>query len=179
VDSLSRHLRQPGGHDHLPYHPGCPVCRSERVAGRIATLPLVPRWVRVGLAAAVIGTTAVMAGSRPAALAQSAGDGPTATTAKGDAPPTPTVSPKDLGKHLADPNKLAPKAKAKAAPSPAGTRVVQPGDCLWTIAASELKGHAGNRAIAAEVDRLYSLNAATIGTGNPDLIYPGQRLKLS
>jgi LysM repeat protein len=172
VDSLSRHLRQPGGHDHLPYHAGCPVCRSERLAGRIATLPLVPRSVRVVLAAAVIATTAVMAGSRPAARAQSDGD----TTS------TPTVSPKDLGKHLADPNELAPKTKAKPGSEGTdtkGTHVVQPGDCLWTIAAGQIEGHKSNRAIAAEVDRLYRLNAATIGTGNPNLIYPGQRLKLS
>jgi LysM repeat protein len=178
VDSLSRHLRQPGGHDHLPYHPGCPACRSQRVAGRVATLPLVPRGVRVGLAASVIAVTAVVAGGRPVARAQSDGTGPTATTAtQGETTPTPTVSPKDLGKHLADPNELVPKTKAET--ETAGTYVVKPGDCLWTIAASHLDGHKGNRAIAAEVDRLYGINAATIGTGNPNLIYPGQRLKLT
>jgi LysM repeat protein len=175
VDSLSRHLRQPGGHDHLPFHPGCPVCRGERIAGRVATLPLVPRALRVGLAAAVIGTTAVIAGARPAARAQSDGDAPTATTAKGET--TPTVSPKDLGKRLADPNKAGPKTKAE--PDTEGTHVVKPGDCLWTIAAGHLQGHRSNRAIATEVDRLYRINAETIGTGNPNLIYPGQRLKLS
>lgn len=164
MDSLSRHLRLPGGHDHLPYHPGCPVCRSERVAGRIATLPLVPRRVRAALAAAVIASTAVLAGGRTGARAQS------------DDSPTPTVSPKDLGKHLADPNKPSPKTKAQ--PETAGTYVVKEGDCLWTIAAAHLEGRATNRAVTGEVDRIYRVNAETIGTGNPNLIYPGQRLKL-
>ena len=177
MDSLSRHLRLPGGHDHLPFHPGCPVCQSERVAGRIAVLPLIPRRVRAGLAAAVIAATAVMAGARPAAHAQSSGDGPTATTAQQqETTPTPTVSPKDLGKHLADPNVASPKTKAE--PTPAGTYVVREGDCLWTIAANHLQGRATNRAVAGEVDRLYRVNAHVIGTGNPNLIYPGQKLKL-
>jgi LysM repeat protein len=55
---------------------------------------------------------------------------------------------------------------------------VQPGDCLWSIARRLLPPGASDAAVAAEVDRLWRLNAEEIGTGNPDLIEPGQALRL-
>jgi hypothetical protein len=57
------------------------------------------------------------------------------------------------------------------------THVVKPGQSLWVIA----QGLVGRRSIAQiafEVGRLWRLNAARIGTGNPDLIYAGQQLRL-
>ncbi len=38
---------------------------------------------------------------------------------------------------------------------------------------------AGDAQVAVEVERLWQLNADRIGTGNPDLIYPGQELRLT
>jgi hypothetical protein len=57
------------------------------------------------------------------------------------------------------------------------THVVKPGQSLWMIA----QGLVGRRSIgqiAFEVGRLWQLNAARIGTGDPDLIFPGQTLRL-
>lgn len=58
------------------------------------------------------------------------------------------------------------------------TYVVREGDCLWRVAAGNLAEGASDEAIAREVTRLWKLNAKRIGTGNPDLIYPGQTLEL-
>lgn len=56
--------------------------------------------------------------------------------------------------------------------------VVQPGESLWTIADAVLGGEASTAAIAREVNRLWELNKAQIGTGNPDLVAVGTRLEL-
>jgi hypothetical protein len=62
--------------------------------------------------------------------------------------------------------------------SDASTHVVVPGQSLWVIAQGVLGEPAGIARIAFEVQRLWQLNAARIGTGNPDLIFPGQELRL-
>jgi LysM domain len=54
---------------------------------------------------------------------------------------------------------------------------VQPGDCLWHIAAALLPG-ADEEEIASEVTRLWQLNEDRIGTGNQNLIYAGTELRL-
>ena len=56
--------------------------------------------------------------------------------------------------------------------------VVQSGECLWTIAEDLLGANASPAEIAAMVDKLWSLNAERIGTGNPSLIHVGDRLVL-
>lgn len=58
------------------------------------------------------------------------------------------------------------------------TYIVQQGDCLWQIAARQLGNSPSDAAIAKEVTRLWKLNAKRIGTGDPDLIHPGQSLTL-
>ena len=58
------------------------------------------------------------------------------------------------------------------------THVVKPGQSLWVIAQSIVGRPAGIGEIAFEVGRLWRLNAVRIGTGNPDLIYAGQELRL-
>ena len=55
---------------------------------------------------------------------------------------------------------------------------MQSGDCLWHIAAALLPAGADDAQIAAEVARLWSLNEAAIGTGDPSLIYAGTTLRL-
>jgi nucleoid-associated protein YgaU len=59
------------------------------------------------------------------------------------------------------------------------TYVVEPGESLWVIARGVVGEPAGIGRIAFEVARLWRLNAARIGTGNPDLIYAGQKLRLN
>jgi LysM domain-containing protein len=58
------------------------------------------------------------------------------------------------------------------------TQVVQPGQSLWVIAQNLVARRASIAEIAFEVGRLWRLNAVRIGTGNPDLIYAGQELRL-
>jgi resuscitation-promoting factor RpfA len=55
---------------------------------------------------------------------------------------------------------------------------VQPGDSLWRIAARHLGSNATAAQTAQEVNRLWELNQQRIGTGNPDLIFPGQTLSM-
>jgi hypothetical protein len=55
---------------------------------------------------------------------------------------------------------------------------VRPGDSLWRIAGRHLGSDATATATAQEVTRLWELNRQRIGTGNPDLIFPGQTLRM-
>lgn len=60
---------------------------------------------------------------------------------------------------------------------PSHTVVVQPGDCLWHLAAHDLAPGATDEQISAHWRAIYRLNRALIGP-DPDLIEPGQRLVL-
>jgi nucleoid-associated protein YgaU len=55
---------------------------------------------------------------------------------------------------------------------------VRPGDSLWSIARRVLEPQASAGRIAREVNRLWELNQARIGTGNPSLIHVGTVLDL-
>ena len=72
----------------------------------------------------------------------------------------------------------------RALPSPgeaAGTYTVMPGDSLWRIAARHLEATTGTKPTSAKIDRfwrrIYAENAELIGA-DPDLIFPGQRLRI-
>jgi hypothetical protein len=56
--------------------------------------------------------------------------------------------------------------------------VVRPGDCLWHIAAAALPAGSGAAAIGDKVAELWRMNEDRIGTGDPNLIYPGTVLRL-
>ena len=58
------------------------------------------------------------------------------------------------------------------------TRVVEPGDTLWTITQEHLGQNKSPDLIYQEVGRIYELNRERIGN-NPDLILPGQELLLT
>jgi hypothetical protein len=57
-------------------------------------------------------------------------------------------------------------------------RIVRTGQSLWVIAQGLVARPASIAEIAFEVEHLWQLNRARIGTGDPDLIYPGLRLRL-
>lgn len=94
----------------------------------------------------------------------------------------------------APPPAPAPEAPAPAVPRPAATpaepeapsrhlagqrfHVVQAGECLWSIAEAILPDGASNGAIANEVHRLWRLNASRIGTGDPNVLMAGTKLRL-
>jgi hypothetical protein len=60
----------------------------------------------------------------------------------------------------------------------AKVHVVQPGESLWAIAENLLGSAASPARIAREVRRLWSLNEARIGTGDPDVLMVGTELRL-
>jgi hypothetical protein len=60
-----------------------------------------------------------------------------------------------------------------------GVYVVHPGDSLWSIAARLLASRASATAVARKVARLWRLNRARIGTGDPDVLPVGVRLRLT
>jgi nucleoid-associated protein YgaU len=69
-------------------------------------------------------------------------------------------------------------AKGDGRASKQHTYVVEPGESLWVIAQGLVGRPPGIAQIAFEVRRLWRLNATRIGSGSPDLIYPGQELRL-
>jgi Tfp pilus assembly protein FimV len=56
--------------------------------------------------------------------------------------------------------------------------VVVAGESLWSIANDMLGGRATVAQVAREVNRLWELNRARIGTGDRDLLPVGTRLEL-
>jgi nucleoid-associated protein YgaU len=56
--------------------------------------------------------------------------------------------------------------------------VVQEGDSLWSIAARLLGPGATSGRLAREVNRLWDMNADRIRSGRPELIQPGEHLRL-
>jgi len=58
------------------------------------------------------------------------------------------------------------------------THVVEPGQSLWMIAKGLIEKPDSIAEVALKVGRLWQLNAERIGSGSPDLIYPGLELRL-
>jgi hypothetical protein len=56
--------------------------------------------------------------------------------------------------------------------------VVQLGDCLWHIAEALLPADATDLEVERKVEYLWRLNEVRIGSGDPDVIYAGTRLRL-
>jgi hypothetical protein len=89
------------------------------------------------------------------------------------------VSLVDRGVPLTRKSAPAPAAPAAAAPaaSDAAAVVVRPGDSLWGIARALMGPSASDSAVASKVHALWDMNARRIGTGDPNLIFPGTRLR--
>jgi nucleoid-associated protein YgaU len=109
---------------------------------------------------------AIAAGAAAPAFAGGAGDDPAAVLV-GLALPD-RVSAPAVGR---------PVARAGALPGPAHEVVVRPGDSLWRIAEASLPAGAGDAEVDARCRALYAANRAVVGA-DPDLIHPGQRLRL-
>jgi hypothetical protein len=86
------------------------------------------------------------------------------------APPEPAPAPPAMPR--------AGVAEAPGALQGHRFHTVRPGESLWSIATSILPTGAGNAEIAAEVKRLWRLNEARIGTGDPSLILVGTVMRL-
>jgi hypothetical protein len=59
-----------------------------------------------------------------------------------------------------------------------GTVVIRPGDSLWAIARRIVGPRASNGAVEHKLVAIWNMNAGRIGTGDPNLIFPGTRLRL-
>ena len=77
-----------------------------------------------------------------------------------------------------------PGAQSREAPGAQEARArgdryaIERGDCLWSIARDVLGEEASDARVAAKVSKLWDRNDEVIRTGDPDLIYPGQELRL-
>ena len=54
MSSLTAHLRLPEDHSRLPFHPSCPVCRRDRLAGSLDGEELVSRRTQAAIAAGLL-----------------------------------------------------------------------------------------------------------------------------
>ena len=104
-------------------------------------------------------------------------------------PPAPVPAPATSdpaqgspGTPLGTDTGAGPGRTASLAPPPRGVEqvgpvvVVEPGDCLWRIAAEHLPPGAGAARVAAEWPRWWAANRDVVGP-DPDLILPGQHLR--
>jgi nucleoid-associated protein YgaU len=303
MSSLSVHLRLPEDHSSLPFHPSCPTCRRDRLAGSLGSDQLISRRTQATFAAGALawsgmaapvavasgpdevieGTTETVEGSDPGvpdfgettslddAEAEVPDDEdvpaviepeesplepevvqgdagrvieaseqtvdpvveptpapePVAVAAPPNETPTGSTKPERVGAVAPRPENLERTKRERpgkrlakpvprrvvAAPAPvvppppvpataevappaavrvvAGTgttadqaspgdrfHVVQRGESLWSIAAEVLGERASVGRIAREVNRLWALNEDRIGSGDPDLLYAGTRLRL-
>jgi hypothetical protein len=69
-------------------------------------------------------------------------------------------------------------ADRHATSSSSGWVTVHPGDSLWAIARHLVGPGADNEAVDRKLVAIWDLNASRIGTGDPNLIFPGTRLRL-
>ncbi len=110
----------------------------------------------------------------PAAPAPAPPPPPSANSAPSAAPdPAPGAAP--------DPGTATGRPTPPPVPDwPDGRYVVVRGDCLWDVAAADLRARTGGDPAAAEVTRAvaawWTANAAVIGD-DPDLLLPGQVLR--
>ncbi len=116
-------------------------------------------------------------------------EGPSARSVERHATQTPAAPVRGSAPPATPPAEEAPRPSPSSLGTPppkdhrldlAGKRVyvVQPGDCLWHIAAALLPAGADELEIEDEVARLWRLNEDRIGTGDPSLIYAGTELLL-
>jgi hypothetical protein len=109
MSSLSAHLRQPDDHARLAFHPECPVCRSERLAGRLPREELVSRRTQAAL------TAGLLALSYAAVPAMAVADPD--QTSEGTAAPAPSGGDPATSPDF-DPGGGSTELPAEAAPAP-------------------------------------------------------------
>src|SRR3954464_706388 len=101
--SLKAHLLEAGDHGRLGFHPSCPICCDERLAGRLPSDSLVTRRGQAVLAAGVLACS----GAAPTAVLAASGD--------------------QEGEGTAEPSNISAEPWSNAEGGPASTDV-EPGD---------------------------------------------------
>lgn len=126
------------------------------------------------LAAVKPGDTAPLVKGR---VTLAAGDAVTALVVGTRGQRTRVVTVTDRGAPLTRSARVGPRASVGRLGGPK-TLTVRRGDSLWSIARGRLAGDAPQARINAEVRRLWDMNQGRIGTGDPNLILPGQTLRI-
>jgi nucleoid-associated protein YgaU len=100
------------------------------------------------------------------------------------APGAPATSAPQRPGYKPTPAGTSPRSTSPAAALPRIHRVA-PGESLWTIARANLARGTGrnpaqlsNREVAVYWVRMVAANRARLRSGNPDLIYPGEYVRL-
>jgi hypothetical protein len=118
-------------------------------------------------------SAAVSPGWTPAPLPPGTGDSP------GLPGSTPVVQPhwRPLSSAIEAGSLTGPPRRAESRPGQGSEVAVRPGDSLWSLSAARLGPFASDVDIAVDWPRIYQANKDVIG-GNPDLLRPGQILRL-
>lgn len=141
--------------------------RRDPRSGRVPTV--VRRWVLAACGLSLAGGLLGPAHAAPAGEPQPV----TAEVLAGLAVPDRTTAAPGLGRATTPPSHAA-RASRRAAPRVA---VVAPGDTLWAVAARTLPPGAAVTVVDRRWREIYRANRGRIGP-DPDLIRPGQRLRL-
>lgn len=147
----------------------------EAVTARIGAAPWrwspAPRRLR-RLAFLVCGVSLAVPAVAAPALANAAAPGqPHPPRPAGAATCPPTCDGRLVGLRLPDLPTTAPHSRRERFV----TVPVEPGDCLWSLAAARLPAYADDAEVAGLVATLYRLNRSRIGP-DPDLVFPGTHL---
>lgn len=157
------------------------IAASRRPAGVGARLALaaVPRALRRPVAAALgVGVLALTACGRTDAAPATSISAPPAYAASSDGFDWPAAPPAEVPAEPGAPQTDDPGSPAAEDASDADlVHVVQPGDCLWSIAADRLGPGASAAETAYLVDEIYFANTQAIGA-DPNLLHPGTALTL-
>ncbi len=120
IASLTAHLRRPDEHGRLAFHPECPLCRSERLAGALPRDAVVGHRTQAVLAAGVL---ALSTASPAVALAQEPDQ-----QQEGGAVPDPVAAPEAPAEPDFDPGGNATDLPFNATTAPEPVAAVPPVD---------------------------------------------------
>jgi nucleoid-associated protein YgaU len=138
---------------------------------RWSTMPVVRRAVDAAFAVSVVGSAVVA---------------PVAAAARPAGAPTVTVVRDGRRPGVVEPATRPVVAPSSTPPAPSPLEaVLEPGDNLWDLAARTLAAATGRQSLEiADADvarywvRLCDANRARLRSGDPDLVYPGERVVL-
>jgi hypothetical protein len=117
MGSLSVHLREPGDHGRLAFHPECPVCRDERLAGALPADAIVGRRTQAVFAAGVLALSSAAPSAVLAAEPDQEQEGTAAPVEAGATDPASDPNFDPGGASTGLPFDAGP-ADAQAAPAP-------------------------------------------------------------
>lgn len=91
----------------------------------------------------------------------------------------PLMRPVSLTKKMGKSGSMAKSGSMSGSSmSDSGSVMVQPGDSLWSIARRIVGPAASDAEVHSKLVAVWDMNQKRIGTGDPNLIFPGQRLML-